>query len=799
MDGLSRLPVECLEQILLYIVRAPPSTSRPALSALCRVNRHISTVAASFLYLNPFDLLTDNAMYNDRGQRLRYLLTTLLTNIPTSQIHPALLLGLVSSIEPDTNSSTNTATLSNISVNHLRHIRFFSLPTYTFLEYGERGEEHKNYTPEELEYIFGQELLEMYLVDRKDAACRSKSPSSQIQEYYHNVLYREATWSLAEPILEQLESLSFPISDIRRYLLIVGRLVRLARVHVHLDMVFYCECCDESNIAQEPRRMRKKRAFHDLIQLVEAHVRLFPSCLKTVTTSDACFWEEGSQSCPAEVEYEIYKMLPSQFQPTFISEANWWKVAAHLETIDLSRVWQIKWLPPRVVTGHESVLRRCRGLCWLTVQSLPARGCFDWAVQEKMDLERPGQDHVSTTSTIVVGPGFVRRPPSRQQQDTLSKSTSPQSAHVLHGLVKLERLVLEECRMPSRDLDAAFFAFSQSLSYVRIKALRGPENVQTIYIGRDWCTLPCMTTLVLQAHAHRLVLDPLFFTRLPRLKNPTIKDETYEYSCENVVPCEPAHVSSLSEVCLRGWGALVFNPSALELSKNLLVLKLSMARHDGYCFIPPVHELKASYGLGSNAALTSIVRPQWTWNWDLPRLIDINLTSEFAYMFEFRMLYGCPLLETLRLHMRTVNGHHTRTISESDLFISRTDGSREQILAPKLRKVYMNGHWVFSSTSVLSQVLGQMFPAVERLTARGWGGGGVSVGSLAEVLRTTAGHIRMVRTDLMGPSVEEGRGMGVVPRSSVVMKKSEQQVLPNRLFCSGREYIIYKSRDCLYG
>ncbi|KAG0050414.1 hypothetical protein BGZ89_003847 [Linnemannia elongata] len=250
----------------------------------------------------------------------------------------------------------------------------------------------------------------MYLVDRKDAACRSKNPSSQIQEYYHNVLYREATWSLAEPILEQLESLSFPISDIRRYLLIVGRLVRLARVHVHLDMVFYCECCDESNIAQEPRRMRKKRAFHDLIQFVEAHVRLFPGCLKTVTTSDACFWEEGSQSCPAEVEYEIYKMLPSQFQPTFISEAN-----------------------------------------------------------------------------------------------------------------------------------------CQTLSYVRIKALRGPENVQTIYIGRDWCTLPCMTALVLQARAHRLVLDPLLFTRLPRLKNPTIKDETFEYSCENVVPCEPAHVSSLSE------------------------------------------------------------------------------------------------------------------------------------------------------------------------------------------------------------------------------------------------------------
>lgn len=786
MDSLSRLPVECLEQILRHIVRTPPSASRLALTALCRVNRHISAVATFFLYRNPFYLLTDNAVVDDRAHRLRCLITTLLTNIPTSHIHPALLLGLITSIEPDTNTNTDTATLSYISVNHLRHIRFFSLPTCTFLEY---GEEHKTYNPEELGYIFGQELLEMYLLDRKDAACLSKNPSSKLQEYYPNVLYREVIWSLAEPILEQLELLSFPLSDIRRYLLIVDRLVRLASVHVYLDMVFDCECCDESSIPQEPRRLRKKGVFHDLVQFVEAHARIFPGRLETVTTSDAGFWEEDYQSCPEEVEHEIYKLLPSQYQPTSISESNWRKVAAHLDTIDLSRVWEIKWLPPSEGVDHGSVLRRCRMLRWFTVQSLPVRGCFDWAVQEKMDLERLGLDHTSTTAITVVGSVPIRTPPGRHQQDIISERSPPQPAYVHHGLVKLERLVLEECRMPSRDLDAAVFAFSQSLKVLMIENLRAPENVQTIPIGRDWCNLPGMAVLELQAYAHRLVLDPLLFTRIPRLKRPKIKDETYEYSCEGVVPCEVAHLTVMSEVYLRGWSALVFNPSALALSKELIVLKLSMARQDGYCFIPPVDELNASYGLGSNAAPTSIARPRWTWDWDFPRLVDINLTSEFAYMFEFKMLHGCPKLDTLRLHMRTVDGHHTRTISEADLFVSRTDGSRERIVAPKLRKVYMNGHWVFSSASVMSQVLGQMFPAVERLTARGWGG--ISVRSLAEVLRTTAGHVRMVRTDLVGPSVEEGRWVGVVPRSSVRMKKSEQ-VLRNRLFCSGREYIIYK-------
>ncbi|KAF9130237.1 hypothetical protein BGX30_013594, partial [Mortierella sp. GBA39] len=740
MDHLSRLPVECLENILRYIVGAPPSKSRPALSALCRVNRYISGVATSILYHNPFNLLTGNAVYFDRGHRLRCLLTTLLTNIPTSQIHEALLLGLVARIEPETNTNTDAATLSYISVNHLRHIRYFSLPTYTFLEYGRGGLENKNYTPEELGYISGQDLLEMYLLDRKDATCSSKNPSSQLQEYYSNVLYREATWSLAEPILEQLESLSFPLSDIRRYLMLVGRLVRLASVHVHLDMVFYCDCCEGSDIPQEPRRLRKKGAFRDLVQFVEAHVRIFPGRLKTVTTSNAGFWEEGTQSCPIEVEHEIYKMLPSQYQPTSISEYNWRKVAAHLETIDLSMVWEIKWLPSREVVDHEWILRRCRGLNRFAAQALPAR-CFDWAVQEKMNLERLGQGHASTNTTTVVGPVPTRRPPGRQQQDILLGSTPPQPAHVRHGLVKLGRIVLEECRMPSRDLDAAVFAFSQSLYMLGIEALLGPENTRSIHIGREWCTVPSLAGLELQAHTHRLVLDPLLFTRLPRLKNPKIKDETFEYSCEDVVPCELAQGTALSVVYLRGWSALVFNPSALEWSKELVVLKLSMARQDGYCFIPPVDELNASYGLGSNAVPTSIARPRWTWDWDFPILVEINLTSEFAYMFEFWMLHRCPRLDTLRLHMRTVDSSHTRTISEADLFVSRTDGSRERIVAPKLRKVYMNGHWVFSSASVLSQFLGQMFPAVERLTARGWGN--VSIGSLAEALRTTAGHIRM--------------------------------------------------------
>ncbi|KAF9148405.1 hypothetical protein BG015_009867, partial [Linnemannia schmuckeri] len=737
MAGLSQLPVECLEQILRCITKTPPAVSRPALYALCRVNRHISRVATPLLYQIPFYLLTDMTVYTDRGHRSRCLLATLLANVPSNQIHPALL--LARDIITD-RADPNITTVSPNSVNHLLHIRHLNITTYTFLEYDAGGEEHKHYTPLELEYIYGQEFLEMYLADRKDATClRDAHSKKRVLHYYLNVLYREATWSLAKPILEQLESLSFPLSDIRRYLQNVDRLARLERVHVYLDMVFSCECCDATDIPQEPRRLRKKEVLRDFVQFVKAHIKHFPGRLKTVNTSDSYFWEEGLQSCPDEVEQEIYKMLPSQYQPTFISESNWRKVAAHLETIDLSRVWQIKWLPPGEIVALQRVLQRCRTLCWFTVRSLP-RDCFAWAVQEKMEIGRLDQGHVSTTTTLVVSPAAAGISPDRQQH-MWSESTFPEPAHMQPSLVKLERLILEECRVPSRDLDAVIFAFSQSIKMIKIEALHGPENVQSIHIGRDWCTLSTLGVLELKADTYRLILDPLLFTRCPRLKRLRIKDETFEYSCEDVVPCTLAHVMELSEVYLRGWNALTFHPATLESTEELLVLKLSMSRQAGYCFLPPIGELSASYGLGSDAVPASIARPQWTWDWYLPRLVDIDLTSEFAYMFEFRMLHGCPALKTLRLHMRTVDDHHTRTISEADLFVTCADGSKNRIVAPKLRKVYMNGCWVFESSSVLSQFLGRMFPAVERLTARGWGG--VTVESIAEVLRTAAGHVRM--------------------------------------------------------
>ncbi|KAG0287739.1 hypothetical protein BGZ96_008369 [Linnemannia gamsii] len=375
MDPLSRLPVECLEQILRCIADMAVAKSRPTLFALCRVSRHISKVAAPFLYKDPFHLL------EIKGYLARRLLATLLAGIPVAQLHPVLRLDMDLVFSPDLDFDTGTVApfhpFSPHCINHIRFLRHFNVGTYTFLEYVDGGMQPKEYTPAELDYIHGQEFLNMYLLERKDATClRDPQSDEHLLLYYPNVLYREVTWTLAEPIFEQLKSLSFPLSDIRRYIQMVDRLIRLERVKVYLDMVFDCECCDDiddNNTLQQARRQRKKESFQDLVRFVKEHTKHVPSCLKTVTTPCSGFWDFISQSCPREVEYEIYAMLPLQYVPMEISVNNWWKVKAHLETIDLGRIRNIN---------------------------------FDWAVQEKKDFERLGQGPANTTisATTAVRP-----------------------------------------------------------------------------------------------------------------------------------------------------------------------------------------------------------------------------------------------------------------------------------------------------------------------------------------------------------------------------------------------------------
>ncbi|KAK3824061.1 MAG: hypothetical protein J3R72DRAFT_458525 [Linnemannia gamsii] len=782
MDPLSKLPVECLERIIHYI--ASEQTEHRTLAHLCRVNKHISSVALAFLYRDPFHFAHDWWDSRPAVRLSRALLRSFITYTPVVD-PPSFVLQLGLDFHPNTKFIAASSVLSPTRLHRLGLVRHLNINPKTFLEcVGGRYSGkwvHRPYCAAELEYINRKEFLEMYLIERKDATCRRETQSDQLACYHPNVLYREVIWTLAEHILEQLESLTIPLSDIRRYLQAIGRLGRLEHFHVRIDMIFCCRCCMGPN--DEPRTKRKEEVMQQLIQFAKEHVRLFPGRLKTIAIPSSEFWAHKGHECPRDIHQEIYEMLPCTYKPTYIASYNWKEIAPFLDIIDLSRVESVKFIPPNV--SHADLLQRCRALKSLNIPLL-AEESFDWAVQEMKDAERLAQGSHSRNPSPVAAKIPVHCHPVTS---TRLKTPLPRPGFPTHGLVQLTKVTIKECSMPARYLDAMASVFNQSLEDLKIEHFRESHSIQTIHLGQGWAGFSSLCNLELYAPRHRLALDPLLFAQCPSLTNVRITDNTFEYSRQDVVPWLPAQTPQLKCLYLKGWSALAFDLATLASTKELTRLKLSMARTGGLCFIPPpVEDLERSKEI---AVHPSIPRPQWTWDWQLPCLVELNLNSEFAYRFEFKMVQGCHSLKTLRLHMRTADGTPTRMISKADLFTRGRTGKDVEVVCRSVRKLYMNGHWVFEDQDVMTQFLAYMFPELYQLDARGWGGE-VCVGDFVGLLRNLGSNIKILRTDLAGPLLteEEEDELNMCRRSSVWMKT--KSFLRNRLFCSGVEYVIYK-------
>ncbi|KAG0073699.1 hypothetical protein BGZ90_011376 [Linnemannia elongata] len=466
---------------------------------------------------------------------------------------------------------------------------------------------------------------------------------------YPIVIYRELIWSLSVPILDQLESLTLPLSDVQRYHNVLHRLRNLKRIHFVKDLNMGCRKCGYGRLT-DIQTSTTKEANDSIARFFEDYALLFPDHRLEGTTCSIPGYHghdrhNGKLNPPLRdlVDKEILRALPPPNRLRVISPTKWTWISHHLHRTDMTRVRLIDWLPAFPDDpGWVAKSKRFK----------PQRLL-------RCDASEPGDG----------------------QDD---ESFHPD--YFTHGLVPLAKVHLKRCFMPSPDLDALIYAFSQSLESLMISDLRVPHTLQMIHLGRDWVNLPLLRHLEVHVSFPCLVLDQLFFTRFPSLRTLKLLDNsTSKYSCKDIVPCYAADLSQVETLILGGWSALAFHPATLESTKVLKVLILTNNWHRNLCFIPPVNELYRSYGLeytedniddGANEPLSarlapSIIRAHWTWDWHLPCLTHLSLTSEFAYRFEFKMLRGCPALEKLYLHIFTFDDTpHYRIISENDLFIS---------------------------------------------------------------------------------------------------------------------------------
>ncbi|KAG0072258.1 hypothetical protein BGZ89_007317 [Linnemannia elongata] len=113
---------------------------------------------------------------------------------------------------------------------------------------------------------------------------------------------------------------------------------------------------------------------------------------------------------------------------------------------------------------------------------------------------------------------------------------------------------------------------------------------------------------------------------------------------------------------------------------------MRMTDYDAPSYIPPVSELEEPGDelgddpeeLAPTAAETTLSsprRPIWTWDWNLPKLSNLELTSEFAYRFQFKLLRSTPSLERFLVDTRTFSDQHKRTLGVKDLLQNTQDST----------------------------------------------------------------------------------------------------------------------------
>ncbi|KAK3809863.1 MAG: hypothetical protein J3R72DRAFT_499088 [Linnemannia gamsii] len=192
-------------------------------------------------------------------------------------------------------------------------------------------------------------------------------------------------------------------------------------------------------------------------------------------------------------------------------------------------------------------------------------GTFKWDAQEKRIIDGTERSDVMDS---VDNRGSVRPP-------RMNVLGGPRPAYTERRLVPLEVVDIREHGAPFTDeVDDIVYTFSQTLTHLTAEASFSHLQDQERTFGRTWIDLKRLTHLLLISDCCRLIFDPRLLQHCPNLFSVISSDITREYQCQDIDPCRPA--------CLR----------------NLIVLAiLSSYDPDDMYFIPPIHELKRSYGI----------------------------------------------------------------------------------------------------------------------------------------------------------------------------------------------------------
>ncbi|KAK3808106.1 MAG: hypothetical protein JOS17DRAFT_766173 [Linnemannia elongata] len=733
MDALSQLPTECLQHILQLIANRDDIQS---LASLIATNKHLFTATLPYLYSDVFKNCNDGFTRGaDKTQRQLFT-RLLLKRVPVHVLPKIVSLSFGLDTSKTDTITTDTAFLLDYGT-CIRHLN---------IDMGNVNTNARFPSESPLQFSPNDQIIHHFSSSYDHIFGEHARP-----KMHETIMYYEVCWATANPIFEQLESLTIPLIDSQRYLDNIHRLRKLTHVCFNVNNTFMYHFNADDTLFRLIGE-HTKNAVQAMIAFVKKHQRMFKGRLKVVSIKDVGRWQSNSGLCPRNIQMEVARAAPPLSRPRYLTAVNWDQFAAHPHSTELAFVREIwcrqpvrEWFDGPV--DIQEMLRRCRSLRTLDVASL-GRDAFKWAVQD------------------------------RNFQDEQDPSTSHQVQ--LIPLPPLATVTIDDFDTVEEINDLAF-AFSQTLQSFTILCLpRVAISLTSPRFGHGWVDLPLLTFINFRGHWNRVIMDQDFFIHCPNVESLNIVDNTTQYLLKDIGPsCRPAQLERLKTLHLRGWAALLFHPDTLHSTKKLWLLQLR-TDFDGDLltyFIPPVEDLDLHYGkrgeesLKSGAEEEDVIgvepsRPQWTWDWYLPSLEKLVLTSEFAYRIEFKMLMGCPSLEILELDMSSEDDQHTRVITEADFFMQpspnlnddegdidrSSEAGMKRIVASSVQTLRLSGAWHITDTLLLPFLTGT-FPNLTEWIEQSWKG--YTLPGLIDAIRTGEHTWYDIRVELPEPTREE--------------------------------------------
>ncbi|KAF9902140.1 hypothetical protein EC991_005253 [Linnemannia zychae] len=753
------LPPECLQLIINDLAFQSDVNS---LSSLLRVNKYFCSITLPILYGHPLiPRYLDSHFDQDSHdfQRRLKLIATLLLGVPKTHVTDLLdatfshhIVDQIQQQEHQEKRQHATPTpyapyhlfVTNIALLHCRGLyeceyhKAHNRPPRKLVDFAEKNGLKARYCLE----------TPLSRVDRE--SCWDVLAAGLTRD-----LRRDLTWALCSNDLRRIKSLSIPLTDIDRYLSVVTQFKSLTDVFFVLEQRLPDDNLDLSGLTLQERAALNKQLYArtrhlDLMILFVRELQRHHN--HKLQTAKCPMIEKVYEECPTEYKAQLLRLLPPPVNPHRLDHHNWAHFSINVEETNLSAVESI--IPPHQVDHsegsfdllhllrHTPFFHRCRSLKSIQA-TCQDEDVFQWAVDER-----------------------------RQHDLDIAAGRLP-----LRPLVPLEVAVItSNSPFTDRLLDSIGFAFGNTLKIFRAacssSAFTTPDHTPLEYSfglrkgnipSFDW-SMPQLSVLHLSLGGRDLLrIHSNVLSGSPRLASIILRDARKEYSPSDIVRWEAVELPHLETLTLWGTPSLSFNPCTLRITPNLQTLKLNPALRGDNSFIPVPELLEGTEDdspglpLANDAALDFPSRKSqiWTWDWELPKLTELWLTTEIAYRFRFTMLRKTPNLITLNVSMGNYSVRYKREISIEDLLMNSREESvngeddatglrdigegewpqAEFIRLFDLQSLTLMGPWTFDR-QVLAALCSQVTPNIEWLCLKGCSGF-----DLSDWVKATSAHL----------------------------------------------------------